>query len=153
MLSNLRIFKEMFKSQGSFCKLLCVLCVQFLVSISLLMLTVRVLGLGDADAEEKPRTLCGRILADARVFYCYSSDGRKRSYDAPRSVSMHRLSVVFPWLARIYQHEHEQDELVQQLEQQKHRQHALALRGKREAGLVDECCLKPCYINELLNYC
>ncbi|CAH0716073.1 unnamed protein product, partial [Brenthis ino] len=84
-----------------------------------------------AFPDERPRVFCGRALAEARILYCFGPEiavGVKRNfYGDARTVHTRKRTPTWPWLAR--------------------RIH------KRAPGLVDECCLKPCYVNQLLSYC
>ncbi|XP_012548888.1 insulin-like peptide isoform X1 [Bombyx mori] len=88
--------------------------------------------------EENPRVYCGRHLANARMVLCYDTvEKRAQSYLDANIISAGDLSS-WPGLSSQYA---------------KTRAFALAEKSKRGPGLVDECCLKPCYTYDLLNYC
>ncbi|CAG9105446.1 unnamed protein product [Plutella xylostella] len=91
------------------------------------MLVAAAAGAGAGEGGEG-QVFCGRRLADALDVLC--ENGlllEKRS--APPALRGHWLAPPRPWLAR---------------------GRALA-RGRRH--VVDECCLKPCTVDELITYC
>ncbi|OWR46809.1 bombyxin B-6 [Danaus plexippus] len=96
----------------------------------LVFMTAIVLSAATSRTDDGPRVFCGRALAEARVLYCFGS----KITDHVKRVEKHDLQTsqfyFWPWMAvRFY-----------------------SLR-KRIPGLVDECCLKPCYVSQLLSYC
>ncbi|XP_075971614.1 bombyxin F-1-like [Anticarsia gemmatalis] len=89
---------------------------------------------------ERPVVLCGRQLANARALLCYGNE-----YPSKRSPIHSILSeyltearnndMTWPWGGRYG---------------------ALTAdwtRYNKRDGLVDECCLKPCTRDVILNYC
>ncbi|XP_041970210.1 bombyxin G-1-like [Aricia agestis] len=89
-------------------------------------------------ASEKPVILCGRQLANRRLILCYGDkDDEKRMYsdsflDSP--VSEEDWFEEWPWQGR---------------------RGGLSAGWERykRGGLADECCLKPCTTDVILNYC
>ncbi|XP_049886364.1 bombyxin B-1 homolog [Pectinophora gossypiella] len=99
---------------------------------------------GQETQQEQPRILCGRVLAETRMLLCLtkSEEAKNKSVETPLTASMYprayrRGGLMRPWLAG-----------------RSKEGGALKLtRAKRIPGLVDECCHKPCYNRDLLNYC
>ncbi|GBP81824.1 Bombyxin C-1 [Eumeta japonica] len=83
-------------------------------------------------------TLCGRRLSNARAVLCYvlgEMEKRGGSYEdlSPAESSEQNGLDDWPWGGR---------------------RAALGARWARhKRGLVDECCLKPCTMDEILSYC
>ncbi|XP_072930571.1 bombyxin A-3 homolog [Epargyreus clarus] len=85
--------------------------------------------------DEGPRTYCGRMLASAQSLYCDSLE------DTPQKKYLKYPSIesgkdMWDWLAKRFSYAM-----------------SSAARSKRIAGLVKECCHKPCYVSQLLSYC
>ncbi|XP_045494308.1 bombyxin G-1-like [Colias croceus] len=92
---------------------------------------------GGRGEKETPVTLCGRQLANARLLVCFGEFVEKRT--SPESIFA-ALADGDKWL----------DSYMWS-----GRRGALSAdwsRYKRD-GLADECCLKPCTTDVILNYC
>nr|AEE43937.1 insulin-like precursor polypeptide 2 [Spodoptera littoralis] len=103
-----------------------------------LILVSCLLTLAYAAANQTPVILCGRQLANARVLLCYGKEYvNKRTRISPVSDFMpgEKMNEIdWPWSGR------------------RGSLSANWSRYKRD-GLVDECCLKPCTTDVILNYC
>ncbi|KAL0851982.1 hypothetical protein ABMA28_000256 [Loxostege sticticalis] len=103
-----------------------------------------------ADSRESPRTFCGRTLADARMLYCMGAEEtslhKRHMPDLLIENEMYQEKRgLFPFI--------NDDAVWPWLPPRGWASQSLRARGKRVPGLVDECCLKPCYLSELLSYC
>ncbi|XP_073967384.1 bombyxin A-3 homolog [Choristoneura fumiferana] len=113
-----------------------------LVTLAILTACSAHIGGGQLMQELNPKIFCGRNLAIALAELCSFQNAEKRG-DAG---TMYNIIVPpyykdpehysWPWLAP-------------------HHAHGLSLpnRGKRLTGIVNECCDKPCNIDEMLSYC
>ncbi|GBP81825.1 Bombyxin B-1 homolog [Eumeta japonica] len=86
---------------------------------------------------EGKMTLCGRRLSAARELLCYGQDQMQKRDNAQKdlyaSESEQSWAPAWPWGGR---------------------RAALSARWARhKRGLVDECCLKSCTVDEILSYC
>lgn len=85
------------------------------------------------SAGDRPQKYCGRRLADARAVICgYTTEEEKKSIEY-NEVEYDAGGYSWPWL-------------------QAHKAIVLA-QPRNKRGIVEECCEKPCSINELLSYC
>ncbi|KAJ8727461.1 hypothetical protein PYW07_001580 [Mythimna separata] len=103
-----------------------------------LIILSSLLALACIAADQTPVILCGRQLANARVLLCYGAEyvnKRSRTMSTADFLPSDKANEIdWPWSGR-------RGSLT-----------ANWSRYKRD-GLVDECCLKPCTTDVILNYC
>ncbi|XP_011552650.3 bombyxin B-1 homolog [Plutella xylostella] len=105
--------------------------------MSLKIVTVLVLVAVTAEPSSgQAQMFCGRKLADTLGMLC--ENGlllEKKSAPSYNSIYGEDLPKYgWPWMS-------------------KHRAQALEMPSRGKRHVVDECCLKPCTIDELLTYC
>ncbi|XP_068628005.1 bombyxin A-3 homolog [Battus philenor] len=102
------------------------------------------IGGGSPYQNVNPQVYCGRSLARALALLCFDEDGYEKRSDVgptygsvmPPYYKEQEMQLAFPWSAP-----------------SKARGMSFPSRGKRYQGVVNECCNKPCSVNELLSYC
>ncbi|CAH2063831.1 unnamed protein product, partial [Iphiclides podalirius] len=91
-----------------------------------------------------PQVYCGRSLARALALICFDESGyEKRS----------ELGTMYGTMLSPYFRDQDAQLGMPWVPASRAKSMALPSRGKRYPGVVNECCDKPCSINELLSYC
>lgn len=96
-------------------------------------------------SQESPQVFCGRRLSNALVTLCPSEDYLiKRSPEFIQGTNLHNSidedlirgidhnSIGWGWLTAPT---------------------ARGMKARNKRGIVDECCYKPCSVDELMSYC
>ncbi|XP_068632027.1 bombyxin A-6-like [Battus philenor] len=92
----------------------------------------------------QPQVYCGRSLARVLALLCFEMDNY---YEKRSSVANMYSSILSPY--------NEEDKFQEWPQISSHKAKSLhsPYRGKRDPGVVSECCDKPCSVTELLSYC
>ncbi|CAK1577845.1 unnamed protein product [Parnassius mnemosyne] len=106
------------------------------------------IGGGISFQDVNPQVYCGRSLARALALLCFDEGG----YDK-RSEAYEPKGTMYGQFFLPYLKDQEAQLGLPWMSSNKARSMSLPSRGKRYPGVVNECCDKPCSINELLTYC
>ncbi|CAG4987847.1 unnamed protein product [Parnassius apollo] len=107
------------------------------------------IGGGISYQDLNPQVYCGRTLARALALLCFDEGG----YDKRSEIREQKGTMFGPLLLPYHLKDQEPQLELPWVSTNKARSMSLPSRGKRYPGVVNECCDKPCSINELLTYC